>query len=148
VAVQVLLGARVVSEPIRRSLANSLDHSRRPTKPSRSASGTLPKRLGTEEAPAPPPAKLESSRSPTLLNVIVPLVSDVHTRLVDRTTLKLSFRLSVKARVRLIAQRKTAIVASTARQDPCGRQSLAPVASERTALADEARLPDEGAGRR
>jgi len=40
----------------------------------------------------------------------------VHTRLVDRTTLKLSFRFSVKARVRLIAQRKHAIVASTARQ--------------------------------
>jgi hypothetical protein len=79
---------------------------------------TLPENdSGTEEAPAPPPAKLEKTPvAEPFLNVIVPLVSDVHTRLVDRTTLKLSFRLSVKARVRLIAQRKHAIVASTARQ--------------------------------
>jgi hypothetical protein len=46
--------------------------------------------------------------------VDVPLLSHVRTRLVHGTTLELSFHLSVKAKVRLLAKRKTRVVASTA----------------------------------
>jgi hypothetical protein len=45
--------------------------------------------------------------------VTLPLLSDVHTKLVHGTTLELSFHLSVKARVRLIAKRRKSVVAST-----------------------------------
>jgi hypothetical protein len=55
--------------------------------------------------------------TPVLANpfatVAVPLLSDIRTRLVHRTTLELSFDLSVKAQVRLIAKRHKSVVAST-----------------------------------
>jgi hypothetical protein len=43
----------------------------------------------------------------------VPLVSGVHEKLVHRTTLELSFRLAVKAHVRLLAERGHRVIAST-----------------------------------
>jgi hypothetical protein len=45
--------------------------------------------------------------------VAVPLLSDVHTRLLHGTTLDLSFHLSVKAKVRLLAMRHASVVART-----------------------------------
>jgi hypothetical protein len=45
--------------------------------------------------------------------VPVPVLSDVHTRLLDRTTLQLTFKLSVKATVKLLAKRKKKVIAST-----------------------------------
>jgi hypothetical protein len=57
--------------------------------------------------------------------VDVPLLSGVHTRLVHGTTLELSFRLSVKARVRLVAKRHKTVVASTpTRTLKAGKHSL------------------------
>jgi len=57
--------------------------------------------------------------------VTVPLLSDVHTRLVHGTTLELSFHLAVKARIRLIAKRHARVVASTAtRTLRAGKRSL------------------------
>jgi hypothetical protein len=57
--------------------------------------------------------------------VTVPLLSDVHTRLIHGTTLELSFRLAVKARIRLLAKRHARVVASTAtRTLKAGKRSL------------------------
>jgi hypothetical protein len=57
--------------------------------------------------------------------VTVPLLSDVHTRLIHGTTLELSFHLAVKARIRLIAKRHARVVASTAtRTLRAGKRSL------------------------
>lgn len=50
---------------------------------------------------------------PQAATVTVPLVSNVHVRLLHRSTLALSFRLAVRARVRLLARRHRSIVAST-----------------------------------
>jgi hypothetical protein len=55
----------------------------------------------------------------------VPLLSDVHTRLLHGTTLELSFHLAVKARVRLLAKRHSHVVASTPmRTLKAGKRSL------------------------
>jgi hypothetical protein len=57
--------------------------------------------------------------------VSVPLLSDVHTRLLHGTTLELSFHLAVKARVRLLAKRHSHVVASTPmRTLKAGKRSL------------------------
>jgi hypothetical protein len=57
--------------------------------------------------------------------VTLPLLSNVHTRLIHGTTLELSFHLAVKARIRLIAKRHSRVVASTAtRTLTAGRRSL------------------------
>jgi hypothetical protein len=56
--------------------------------------------------PAPPPKEPEERRR-------VALVSRVRERIVHGTTLQLSFHLATKARVRLLAKRRRAIVAST-----------------------------------
>jgi hypothetical protein len=53
-----------------------------------------------------PPAATES-------RVPVPLLSHIRTRLVHRDTLELRFHLAVKARLRLIARRKSRVVAKT-----------------------------------
>jgi hypothetical protein len=45
--------------------------------------------------------------------ITLPLLSKLHTRLIHGTTLELSFHLSVKARVRLIAKRHKRVVSST-----------------------------------
>jgi hypothetical protein len=61
-------------------------------------------------APTPP----EESVVPTAASTITaPLLSHVHTRLVHRDMLELSFHLAVKARVRLLASRSKRVVAST-----------------------------------
>jgi hypothetical protein len=66
---------------------------------------------GNEEAPP----VVETIKAPpqTFASVAVPLVSHLHSRLVHGTTLELSFQLAVKARVRLVAKRRRAVVAST-----------------------------------
>jgi hypothetical protein len=46
-------------------------------------------------------------------SVTLPLLANVHSRLIHGTTLDLSFHLSVKAKVRLLAKRKSKTVAST-----------------------------------
>jgi hypothetical protein len=72
---------------------------------------------GLEEGEAAHPSTLVQ---PALVNpfatVTVPLLSKVHSRLVHGTTLELSFHLSVKARVRLLAKRHASVVASTRAQ--------------------------------
>ena len=66
----------------------------------------------------PPPAAPFAS-------VTVPLLTHVRTRLVRGTTLELSFHLAVKARVRLVAMRKSSVVAHTAtRTLKAGTRSL------------------------
>jgi hypothetical protein len=69
---------------------------------------------GLEEGEAAHPSALPK---PATVNpfalVTVPLLSSVHSRLVHGTTLDLSFHLSVKARVRLLAKRYGSVVAST-----------------------------------
>jgi len=57
--------------------------------------------------------------------VSVPLLSQVHSRLVGSSTLQLSFQLAVKARVKLLAKRRGAIVAATpTRTLKAGRHTL------------------------
>jgi hypothetical protein len=69
---------------------------------------------GLEEAPpAQTGAKLKPAVADPFATVTLPLLSDVHTRLLHRTTLQLSFRLSVKAKVRLLAKRRGRVVAAT-----------------------------------
>ena len=45
--------------------------------------------------------------------ILAPLLTDVHSRLIHKTTLELRFHLAVKARVRLVAKRKRKVVAET-----------------------------------
>ncbi len=56
---------------------------------------------------------LTESASPPEAKVRTALLSNVHTRLVHGTTLELRFHLAVRARVRLLAERKKKVVAST-----------------------------------
>jgi hypothetical protein len=56
----------------------------------------------------------ESASAERESRVALPLLSDLHSRLVHGTTLELRFHLVVKARLRLIAMRKKQVVASTA----------------------------------
>jgi hypothetical protein len=65
-----------------------------------------------EQEQGPPETKAKEEPTP-FVRVTVPLLSRVHTHLVHGTTLELTFHLSVKARVRLLAKRKTKVVAST-----------------------------------
>ena len=68
-----------------------------------------------EEAPRePPPPPSAEAGVASQTSVRVPLLSHVHTRLVHGTTLELSFHLSARARVRLLAKRHKRIVARTA----------------------------------
>lgn len=64
------------------------------------------------EIAAPPPVPVVRKEE-TERRVPVALVSKMHTRLLKGTTLELSFHLAVKARVKLIAERKKRVVAST-----------------------------------
>jgi hypothetical protein len=76
--------------------------------------------LGERPAPVTVPKLVREE-----LTVHVPLLKDVHSRLVHRTTLELSFRLTVKARLRLLAERHKKVVASTpTRVLNAGRHSL------------------------
>ncbi len=66
--------------------------------------GEAPQTLGT---------LVESASGPAELKVPVALLSNIHSKLVDGTTLKLTFHLAVRARLRLIAKRRKQVVAST-----------------------------------
>jgi hypothetical protein len=82
---------------------------------------------GLEESGPPSTAsQLVKATVPSpFVSVSVPLLSDVHTRLIHGGTLELSFHLAVKARVRLLAKRHTKIVASTpTRVLKAGKRSL------------------------
>jgi hypothetical protein len=68
---------------------------------------------GLEEAAPQREGALKPVLADPFATVTVPLLSNVHTKLIDRTTLELRFHLSVKARVRLLAQRRRTVVAST-----------------------------------
>ncbi|HLH14341.1 MAG TPA: hypothetical protein VKV16_06095, partial [Solirubrobacteraceae bacterium] len=69
---------------------------------------------GLEESSPPPlAALLASAPVDPFAKVTVPLLSDLHVKLLNRTTLKLSFHLSVEAKVRLLAKRRSKLVAST-----------------------------------
>ncbi len=65
------------------------------------------------EAPAAA-VKFVETKASNESRITVPLLSAVHTRLVKGTTLELRFRLAVRARVRLLAERHKHVVASTA----------------------------------
>lgn len=82
---------------------------------------------GLEEAR--PPSESFSQLTQTTVNpfasVTLPLLSHMHSRLLHGTTLQLSFHLAVKARVRLLAKRHNAVVASTpTRTLSAGNRSL------------------------
>ncbi len=67
---------------------------------------------GIEELP--PVFETIKAKPETFARVSVPLLSDVHSRLLHgTTTLELSFKLAVKAQVRLVAKRRRSVVAST-----------------------------------
>ncbi len=55
----------------------------------------------------------EQKAPPVEAKVSVPLLADLRSRLIGRTTLELRFHLAVKARVRLLAKRRRKVVAST-----------------------------------
>jgi hypothetical protein len=78
-------------------------------------SDTLPiDSSGLEEGPPPQANAPIKALAPNIFaTVAVPLLSNVHTRLIHRTTLELSFHLAVKATVRLLAKRHKSLVAST-----------------------------------
>jgi hypothetical protein len=79
-----------------------------------------------QEETAPPSAALTKDLTPNVFaTATVPLLSNVHTRLIHGSTLELSFHLAVKARVRLLAKRHSSIVASTPmRTLEAGKHSL------------------------
>jgi hypothetical protein len=68
---------------------------------------------GLPEGPPAPSGSLTEEPTQAKSTTTAPLLSHVHTRLVHRDTLELSFRLAVRARVRLLAQRHKRVVAST-----------------------------------
>ena len=83
---------------------------------------------GLIELPEPPESKVRAA-----------LLSNIHTRLVHKTTLELRFHLTVKARVRLLAKRKKRVVASTPMRTSGRRQPQASPAARSPPLADQAR---------
>ena len=66
-----------------------------------------------EEAPDYGGTFAETKGIPIESTILAPLLSDLHTRLIHKTTLELRFHLAVKARVRLLAKRRKKVVAST-----------------------------------
>lgn len=65
-----------------------------------------------EQAPSTEQTTLKAEPE-RFAKVTVPLLSHLHSHLIHRTTLQLSFHLAVKARVRLIADRRGSVVAET-----------------------------------
>lgn len=85
--------------------------------------------LPTEESPLQEVKVQKATIKPVVVEpfakVTLPLLSDLHARLVHGTTLELKFDLSVKARIRLIAKRHGRVVASTpTRTFKAGNRSL------------------------
>lgn len=75
------------------------------------------------EAP-PPPASVEQNKKQEA-RVAVPLLSHVHVAVLGRSTLRLSFKLAVKARIKLTAKRGGQVVAATRLQTlRAGNRSL------------------------
>ncbi len=73
-----------------------------------------PDTSGLDEETPPPTGEIEpASVRSTESKVQLPLLSRLHSRLIDGSTLQLSFHLAVKARVRLLAKRKARVVAAT-----------------------------------
>jgi hypothetical protein len=72
--------------------------------PSAPSTGGTPPSTPAASPPHPPPPPVR---------ITLPLISNLHERLVHGTTLVVSFRLAVKARVRLIAHRGRKTVAKT-----------------------------------
>jgi hypothetical protein len=69
-----------------------------------------------EEAPTPSGGSFKENKEAQSENkVTLPLLSRMHSRLVKGTTLEFSFHLAVKARVQLIAKRKSKVIAKTAK---------------------------------
>ncbi len=62
---------------------------------------------GLAEGPPAPAGTLAEESAPAKSTVTAPLLSHVHTRIVHRDMLELRFHLAVKARVRLLARRRT-----------------------------------------
>ncbi len=60
----------------------------------------------------PPPVEFQETKGQKESKITLPLLSKVHSRLRDGTTLELRFHLSAKARVRLVAERRK-VVAKT-----------------------------------
>ena len=69
--------------------------------------------LNEEGFVVPKSVKGEESKTSSESKVQLPLLSRLHSKLLHRTTLQLSFHLAVKARVRLLAKRDGRVVAST-----------------------------------
>jgi hypothetical protein len=69
---------------------------------------------GLVEAPPNFGTQIGNGEAATQARVAVPLLSGLHSRLVHGTTLELRFHLAAKARVRLLAKRRSRVVASTA----------------------------------
>jgi hypothetical protein len=89
------------------------------------ASDALVAEYGQEEATPPSAAPLKFAAPEVFARASLPLLSDVHTRLVHGSTLELSFHLAVRARVRLLAKRHSSVVASTpTRTLQAGKRSL------------------------
>ena len=65
------------------------------------------------ELTTPPPSSLEVFSHKEESRIQVPLLSHVHSRLVHGSTLELRFHLAVRAHIKLVAQRKKRVVAST-----------------------------------
>jgi hypothetical protein len=65
------------------------------------------------EAPAALGSFQETTNAQSELRVPVALLSNIHSRLVHGTTLELSFHLAVRAHVRLVAERRKRVIAST-----------------------------------
>jgi hypothetical protein len=79
--------------------------------------------LANQLAPPPPATPQTTVQAPTLARK--PLVTDVRSHVVDRYTLKLSFKLTVKAHVQLLARHGRRSVAQTARETlKAGRHTL------------------------
>jgi hypothetical protein len=66
-----------------------------------------------EEAPDYGGTFAESKAPVIEAKFAVALLSDLHSRLIHKTTLELRFRLAVRARIRLLAKRRNKVVAST-----------------------------------
>jgi hypothetical protein len=66
-----------------------------------------------EEAPDYGGTFAETKGIPIESTILAPLLTDLHSRLVKGTTLELRFHLAVKARVRMLAERRKKVVAST-----------------------------------
>jgi hypothetical protein len=78
-----------------------------------------------EVSEIPHGAITEAVQPRTEAKVTLPLLANVRSRIIKGSTLELSFHLAVKARVRLLAQRGRAIIASTpTRTFKAGRHSL------------------------